>query len=193
MKYGFIYEITNLINNKKYIGFKVYSKGWKQYMGSSRSLKSDIDIFGIDNFKREILEECDTLEELQRREIYHLELNNVLESDVYYNQSIPHPQFRRIKGGSHSNKGKTWEEIYGPEYAAKKREDLRNRIKGKTWEEICDDKHKVEKRFVKAKTKKTEETKRKISEGRKGIKFSEEHRNNLSKARILYLHTKAKQ
>lgn len=187
MKYGFIYKITNLLNSKKYIGFKVYSKGWEHYMGSCKPLKEDIEKHGIDNFKREILEECDSLKDLQHREIFHLTSNNVLERDDFYNQSIPHPKFRRLKGGSHSNKGKSWDEIYGVEYAAKKREELRNRTKGRTWEDICGSKERAEKRLAKAKNKKTEETKRKMSEGRKGIKFSEEHKENLRKARIAFL------
>jgi hypothetical protein len=187
MKYGFIYEITNLLNNKKYIGFKVYSKGWETYMGSCKSLTKDIEKLGIENFKRVILEECDSLEELQHREIFHLTLNNVIKREDYYNLSIPHPKFRRLKGYSHSNKGKTWEEIYGVEYATKKREALTSRIKGKTWTEICGDEHKAKKRLEIAKNKKTEETKRKMSEGRKGMVFSEEHKANIKKARLAYL------
>jgi len=192
MKYGFIYKITNLINNKKYIGFKTYTKGWKEYMGSSKTLKEDIKKFGKENFQREIIEEGDSLKELQEKEITHLTKNNVLERDDYYNQSIPHPRFRRLKGGSHSNKGKTWEEVYGVEYANKKREALRNRIKGKTWEEICGDKEKAKQRRIIAKQNKTEETKRKMSEGRKGIKFTDIHRVNLSKARRKYLNESKK-
>ena len=187
MKYGFIYEITNLLNNKKYIGFKVYSKGWEEYMGSCKPLTRDIEKLGKDNFKRQIIEECDSLEELQIREIFYLTVNNVVEKDNYYNLSIPHPKFRRLKGNSHSNKGKTWEEVYGIEYANKKREALVNRIRGKTWAEICGDEGKANKRLEIARGKKTEETKRKISEGRKGIVFSEAHRANLRKARLAYL------
>lgn len=187
MKYGFIYEITNLLNNRKYIGFKVYSKGWEKYMGSSKLLARDIKKMGVENFSRVILEECNSLEELQSREIFYLTTNNVIEREDYYNQSIPHPKFRRLKGNSHSNKGRTWEEVYGEEYATKKREDLRNRIKGKTWAEICGSEEKAKKRLEKAKSKKTETTRRRISEGRKGIVFSAEHKLNLQKARLAYL------
>lgn len=192
MKYGFIYKITNLINNKKYIGFKTYTKGWEEYMGSSKLLKEDIKKFGKENFQREIIEEGGSLKELQEKEIAHLTKNNVLERDDYYNQSIPHPRFRRLKGGSHCNKGKTWEEIYGVEYANKKREALRNRIKGKTWEDICSDKEKAKQRRVLAKQNKTEETKRKMSEGRKGIVFTDNHKANLSKALKKYFNAKKK-
>jgi hypothetical protein len=187
MKYGFIYKITNLINNKKYIGFKVYTKGWEEYMGSSKPLKEDIKKYGKENFQREILDEGESLKDLQEKEINYLTKNNVLQRDDYYNQSIPHPSFRILKGGSHCNKGKTWEEVYGVEYANKKREALRNRIKGKTWEEICGNKEKAKQRRIIAKQSKTEVTKRKMSEGRKGMRFTDTHRANLSKARKKYL------
>jgi hypothetical protein len=133
MKYGFIYITTNLLNNKKYIGMKKYSKGCETYMGSSKFLIKDIQKYGIDNFKRKIIEECDTAKNLQEREIFYLKINNVLNDDLFYNQSIPHKDFR-IKGNTNSNKGKTWEEMYGVEGAKLRRE--KSKLKNKTWEEI---------------------------------------------------------
>lgn len=69
---SFVYCITNLINNKKYIGFKLFYfaktkivKGkrkriyeisdWKSYWSSSLELQSDIQSLGESSFKREIL------------------------------------------------------------------------------------------------------------------------------------------
>ena len=69
--YGFIYLIENLINGKKYIGRKYLTKAgyktikgkrkklrvesdWRDYYGSSTSLKEDIDLYGKDSFRRTI-------------------------------------------------------------------------------------------------------------------------------------------
>ena len=73
--YGFIYLIENLVNGRKYIGRKYLTKAgyktvkgkrkklrvesdWRDYYGSSTSLKEDIDLYGKDNFRRTILRLC---------------------------------------------------------------------------------------------------------------------------------------
>ena len=184
--YGFIYVTTNMETGQKYIGMKKYTKGWETYLGSSKLLKEDINKFGYDMFTREIIEECDSLKHLQEREIFYLTKFDVLNNtNLFYNRSIPHIDFR-LKRYTNSNKGKTWEEIYGVEGARKKREQLSSRLKNKTWEEVygIEKTQELKKKFSYSKT---EETRKKISEGRKGMKFSSTHRENLRKARIEYI------
>lgn len=105
---GFVYIITNLTNNKKYIGkklarFKVTKpplKGrknkrrstkesdWKTYWGSSDHLNADVKEFGEDNFTREILHYCQSrgmLSYLEAKEQFDRE---VLLTDEYYNGII---------------------------------------------------------------------------------------------------------
>lgn len=185
MKYGFIYITTNNLNNKKYIGMKKYSKGWETYLGSSKTLLSDILKYGKDNFKREIIEECDNAKDLQDKEIYYLEINNVLDNDLFYNQSIPHKDFR-IKGKTNSSKGRTWEEIYGIEGAKLRRE--KSKLKGKKWEEIYGEEESKKKR-EKAKLKRTSETRIKMSNSRKGIKYSDETKKKIKEGVIRYYQT----
>ena len=75
---GFVYEITNTHNGKKYIGKKLAKfkrsrrplKGrvnkrrytipsdWQDYFGSSNALLEDVDKIGKEKFKREILFYC---------------------------------------------------------------------------------------------------------------------------------------
>lgn len=185
-KYGFIYITTNIKTGQKYIGMKKYNKGWESYLGSSNLLKKDIESIGRENFNREILEECETLKHLQEREIFYLNYYNVLNNThAFYNRSIPHIEFR-LKRHTNSTKGKTWEEIYGVEGANKKREQLAARLKNKTWEQVYGV-EKANELKVKFSYSRTEETRKKMSEGRKGIKFPDTHRENLRVARIEYL------
>lgn len=85
--YGFIYVTTNHINNKKYIGQKKYDKrgNWKKYIGSGVVLKQAIKKYGIENFSKEIIEECETKEELNAREKYWISYYDAVKSYGYYN------------------------------------------------------------------------------------------------------------
>lgn len=85
MKYGFIYITTCIVNNKKYIGQRKYSRGWQGYLGSGVAFQNAVKKYGRDNFKREIICEADTAEELNRLE-YELSVKySVVESDDWYN------------------------------------------------------------------------------------------------------------
>jgi hypothetical protein len=103
--YGFVYVITNLQNNKKYIGKKLFYssktkqvKGkkkrikvfsdWKTYYGSNDELKKDIQLHGKNNFKREILHLCKSKGECSYLEAKEQFINGVLEFEEYYNTWI---------------------------------------------------------------------------------------------------------
>ena len=85
--YGFIYVTTNNINGKRYIGQKNYDiKGkWKEYLGSGIRLKRAIDKYGKSNFTKEIIEECESKEQLDKREKYWISFYNATNSDDFYN------------------------------------------------------------------------------------------------------------
>lgn len=73
-----IYKITNLINNKVYIGKSVnILKRWSQHKNATDSspLHLAIQKYGIDNFKLDILELCKP-EELNEKEIYWIKQYN---------------------------------------------------------------------------------------------------------------------
>ena len=105
---AFVYLITNLTNNRKYVGkklakFKVSKpplKGkknrrrskvesdWREYWGSNDHLKADVVQLGEDKFKREILYFCPSrgvASYLEAREQFE---RRVLETDEYYNGII---------------------------------------------------------------------------------------------------------
>jgi len=105
---GFVYLITNLTNNKKYVGKKLAKfkttkpplKGkknkrrgtkesdWRDYWGSSEHLLQDVEELGPKNFTREILYMCPTrgiMSYLEAKEQFD---RRVLETDEYYNGII---------------------------------------------------------------------------------------------------------
>lgn len=105
---GFVYLITNLTNDRKYVGKKLAKfkkvrpplKGkknkrrskvesdWKDYWGSSDNLLADVAELGPDNFKREILYLCPSrgiMSYLEAKEQFD---RRVLETDEYYNGII---------------------------------------------------------------------------------------------------------
>ena len=67
--YGYIYKTTNKLNGKIYVGQHKHENFDKHYIGSGVLLQEAIERFGADNFTCEIIEACDSLEELNLREI----------------------------------------------------------------------------------------------------------------------------
>ena len=61
-----VYKTTNLINGKIYIGQD--SKNNENYYGSGILILRAIEKFGIENFSKEILEECNSKSELDESE-----------------------------------------------------------------------------------------------------------------------------
>lgn len=103
--YGFVYLITNTINNKKYIGKKFFyssktkqvkgkkkkikvSSDWQSYFGSNEELKKDVIIHGQEKFIRTILHLCKSKGECGYLEAKEQFVNGVLENDNFYNTWI---------------------------------------------------------------------------------------------------------
>jgi hypothetical protein len=111
---GFVYIITNLTNQRKYIGKKLakFSKttyktvklkngtkkkkrirskidsDWQTYWGSSPELLRDVEQLGTENFTREILYYCHSKAECSYVEAREQFSRRVLESTDYYNGII---------------------------------------------------------------------------------------------------------
>ena len=105
---GFVYLITNLTNNRKYIGKKLArfkttkpplkgrknkrrgtkESNWREYYGSNDELNEDITQLGTEKFKREVLYYCKTKAECSYIEAREQFRHKVLETKEYYNGHI---------------------------------------------------------------------------------------------------------
>jgi len=71
--YFFVYETTNLVNGRKYRGIHKTKKINDNYLGSGLSFVNAIKKYGKENFKREILEFCNSYDELLEREKFFVD------------------------------------------------------------------------------------------------------------------------
>ena len=85
-RYGYIYKVTNKINNKIYVGKKVGDTFDSNYLGSGTKIKNAIKEFRIDNFNVELIEWCSTLDILRDRERYWIENLKSRDPNIGYNR-----------------------------------------------------------------------------------------------------------
>ena len=119
--YGFVYNITNLQNQRQYIGRKYFwqkrkprpssktkrrtrvttESNWRNYYGSCPELKDDIKKYGRDAFSRTILSLHSTPGRVNYEETRQLFLNNVLVESLtdgtpaFYNSNILGRYYRK--------------------------------------------------------------------------------------------------
>ncbi len=160
-----IYKTTNLVNGKIYVGQSINPTN--NYLGSGCLLHKAIKKYNKKNFKRETLEECSTIEELNKKEDYWIKKLKSKNKDIGYN----------IKDGGlnglHSDETK--KKIKKARQLQKFSEETRKKMskagKGR---------------------KKSEEHKRKIGEANKGKVYSIEIRKIMSEKKKELLKDKTK-
>ena len=106
--YGYTYCITNINTGRSYIGKKFFyfkrtrkplkgrknkrhyliESDWKTYYGSCNELLKDIEKYGKNNFKREVLKLCKDKWECAYYELVEQVEREVLFRDDYYNGII---------------------------------------------------------------------------------------------------------
>jgi len=79
----FIYETTNLINGKKYRGFHQTENLDDGYLGSGIGIMRAVRKYGRSNFTREVLEFCNSFEDLLIREFFYVDAVWVSRDDTY--------------------------------------------------------------------------------------------------------------
>jgi group I intron endonuclease len=179
-----IYKTTNLLNGKIYIGQDTNNN--PNYMGSGKIIRDAIKKYGKSSFTKEILEECETIEHLNEREIYWISLFNSTDNKIGYN----------ILSGGLGSKGFK----QSPEVIEKIRENS-NSDSFKKIMASAEVSSKISEGQLKSERKKelhasveyrekmsrslkgriiTDEQRKKISESLKGRKKTDEHIKNLS-------------
>lgn len=117
-KYNFIYKVTNIINGKFYIGKHSTNNLDDGYMGSGLYISRAKKKYGSEFnkiFKREILEDCDSLDILNEQEKYYIDIDDILcmniakggtGGDTYTNNPNLDKIKNKFRGHTHSKETK---------------------------------------------------------------------------------------
>lgn len=167
LSYGGIYQILNLVNGHRYIGqtldfegrkkahFRALRKGKHHNLYLQRAFKK----YGEEAFEFIVLKRLRGYKVREARDM----LLTAWEQ-FYFDAFHPEYNVNSVAGRSpgSSLRGRTYEEIHGPERAAELKRGLGKTWKGKTWEELYGPEHAVE-------------LKQQLSEIRKGKTYEEIH------------------
>lgn len=171
--YGKVYKITNIINNKVYIGITTLEDVIKnRYCGSLKNthnthLRNSIKKYGEENFETNIIYEAESKEELLEKEKEYIKSYNCMNENYGYNMcaggegvhEYVTPDY--IKQKISKNSLRVWNEY--PEY----RKQMSERNKGKNNPLVKKGGHSQE-----SKAKMSSSKKRLIAEGKNIIRQS---------------------
>ena len=164
-----VYKITNIITGKRYVGQTVQSlkQRWDKHCNEKRclALANAIRKYGKENFEIKVLTYCNSIEEMNHREIYYIKLFKTLAPNGY---NLTHGGLN----GKHTEKTK--------KTIGDKQRGNKNHNFGK--------KASIETRLKQSNSHKgrvkTPEERLKLSIANTGKIFSEERKLNISKALI---------
>ncbi len=179
-----IYKTTNIINGKWYIGKD--SKGYPGYIGSGNLLKAAIEKYGKENFKKEILQECSSMEELNMAEYEWIKKTNAINDPMSYNLAdggqggdlSRFMDFEKRKGRKiHSEEEKKkrsekWKGEKNPQYGKTLSDEHKRKMieANQNRDYFFSDDHREKLRQAQLGKKLSAETKKKMSESRNGKK-----------------------
>jgi Mor family transcriptional regulator len=81
----YVYETTNLVNGKKYIGVSVTKNNSDNYLGSGVLLKRAIKKYGVENFNKTIIKNFSSEEEARNYERVLIDELDAINDKNYYN------------------------------------------------------------------------------------------------------------
>ena len=181
-----VYITTNIVNGKQYIGSHKTENVDDGYLGSGTIIKNAIKKHGKENFRRELLIECDNIDKARDLEASYIKEYNTL-SPNGYNIS---PTGGTTRLGKHSkktiqilrdkNKGKNnpW---YGKSHSDEAREKMSFANIGRTPTNL-DELHTIKTRRKISATLKKKFQNNEIENGMTGKNHSEEARKKISEA-----------
>lgn len=79
----YLYKITNLVNGKIYVGVHKAKSMDDGYMGSGKVIKSAIEKYGLENFRKDILETFENAEAMYAREKEVVNDDFLRRKDIY--------------------------------------------------------------------------------------------------------------
>ena len=192
--YGYIYETTNLVNGKKYIGQHKSKTFDLDYYGSGKIILQALKKYGVENFKCSVIEWCSSRKEANERERYWIAYYNATKSSIFYNISdggnnyagMLQKDMKEIRAKMRKAHLGEKNHRYGVIPSEETREKIRKSLTGKTASEETKKKqsesHSGENHYMYGK-KYSEEMKKRFSESHKGIYHTEEAKKKMSMSR----------
>jgi len=78
-----VYKITNLVNDKIYVGLHITEDLNDEYLGSGKQIQAAVKKYGKDSFKKEYIKLCETPDEMYALEANIVNEDFVKRSDTY--------------------------------------------------------------------------------------------------------------
>lgn len=195
-----IYKTTNIINGKIYVGQD--SKNDEQYLGSGIRLRYAISKYGKSNFKKEILCECSSQDELDSMEKYWISKLNSTNPEIGYNLNSGGKRFNPKNGTTAkkiglAHKGRTLSDKHRKKLSVvhtgkRLSDETKHKMSVSRKGQIPWNKGVPQSKETRKKVKSTwkskdvcfsDEHREKISKALKGRVFSEEHKQKISESK----------
>lgn len=177
-----IYKVTNLINGMIYVGQD--TKNRESYYGSGLLIKRAIAKYGKENFKREILEHCNTKDELNAREVFWIKQLKAKENGYNICSGGQGQNTNEIKEKFSKSRAGINNTMFGKKHTDEVKQTISKKNKGR---KRTEEQKQASREYMLSRNfseEKKQEIFKKISEKLKGKKKSDEHRKKLSEVNL---------